>query len=137
MDDVEFPIRCQSCSYPIGNVFRTYVACLAEEQQNAHRNDTTDETHPAETLTQIVLRRLGIERPCCRRHFLTHPLYTHSPLHEQLYRPPSSSAVNAFLRTTRPRTGPVQGGPHVQSAARTDWPPLKFVPASVGALVDT
>jgi DNA-directed RNA polymerase subunit N (RpoN/RPB10) len=50
-----FPVRCFTCGAVIGHLYEDYLSMINENKE------------PAE-----VLDKLGIERYCCRRMFLSH-----------------------------------------------------------------
>jgi DNA-directed RNA polymerase subunit N (RpoN/RPB10) len=143
MEDLLFPIRCQSCNAVIGNKYETYKRFLEEERERAlwqekntihsrivhtlnEENDDNseqcsqpsqseqddkskscpssfqDHTTPNinnESLALRALQRLGVNRPCCRRHFLCQPSVTKSPSHYPLMVEHSSDDIHAFTRS--------------------------------------
>jgi DNA-directed RNA polymerase subunit N (RpoN/RPB10) len=98
MNDVLIPVRCQSCNSVIGNKYETYCAFLEEEMQR--HESSTFERDTQETLAERALRRVGVFRPCCRRHFLAQPTVTETPSHFPLKIHASHEDVNTFLNAS-------------------------------------
>lgn len=70
------PVRCFTCGKVIGNKWLTFnqeVRKLKnEEGTNPDRVEYMTETNIRKTHEGIILDRLGLNKMCCRRHFLTH-----------------------------------------------------------------
>jgi DNA-directed RNA polymerase subunit N (RpoN/RPB10) len=68
-----FPIRCVSCNNVIAGKWLAYVEKVKEYRRS---NGKTEMEYLTATTTKTAegkaLDDLGVRRPCCRRHFLTH-----------------------------------------------------------------
>jgi DNA-directed RNA polymerase I, II, and III subunit RPABC5 len=68
-----FPIRCVSCNSVIAGKYLAYL-----EKVKEHRRETGKTEMEYLTATTVktaegkALDELKVNRPCCRRHFLTH-----------------------------------------------------------------
>ena len=68
-----FPIRCVSCNNVIAGKWLTYLDKVKEYRRVTGKTEmeyltaTTTKTAEGKALDD-----LGVKRPCCRRHFLTH-----------------------------------------------------------------
>ena len=80
-----FPIRCFTCNKPISDLWLKYNKILLEYRKEdgdentdvqEHQLLNTDYINNSErnivTPEKKSLDQLGIERQCCRRHFLCH-----------------------------------------------------------------
>jgi DNA-directed RNA polymerase subunit N (RpoN/RPB10) len=67
------PIRCVSCNNIIAG---KYIAYLDLVEKNRKKEGKTQMEYLTATTTKTAegkaLDELSINRPCCRRHFLTH-----------------------------------------------------------------
>ena len=67
------PIRCVSCNNIIAGKYMAYVELV---EKNRKKEGKTHMEYLTATTTKTAegkaLDELGINRPCCRRHFLTH-----------------------------------------------------------------
>lgn len=67
------PIRCVSCNNIIAG---KYLAYLDLVDKNRKKEGKTEMEYLTSTTTKTAegkaLDELGMYRPCCRRHFLTH-----------------------------------------------------------------
>jgi DNA-directed RNA polymerase subunit N (RpoN/RPB10) len=67
------PIRCVSCNNIIAG---KYIAYLDLVEKNRKKEGKTQMEYLTATTTKTAegkaLDELGLNRPCCRRHFLTH-----------------------------------------------------------------
>ena len=67
------PIRCVSCNNIIAGKYLAYLDLVNE---NRKKEGKTEMEYLTSTTTKTAegkaLDELGINRPCCRRHFLTH-----------------------------------------------------------------
>lgn len=67
------PIRCVSCNNIIAG---KYLAYLDIVDKNRKKEGKTEMEYLTSTTTKTAegkaLDELGMYRPCCRRHFLTH-----------------------------------------------------------------
>lgn len=67
------PIRCMGCGKLIADKWRYYQQKLEEARVlNKETQQFMDGTEPVKTPEGDILTRLGIEKLCCRIHFLTH-----------------------------------------------------------------
>jgi len=67
------PIRCVSCNNIIAGKYLAYVDLV---DKNRKKEGKTEMEYLTSTTTKTAegkaLDELGMIRPCCRRHFLTH-----------------------------------------------------------------
>jgi len=67
------PIRCVSCNNIIAGKYMAYVELV---EKNRKKEGKTQMEYLTATTTKTAegkaLDELGLNRPCCRRHFLTH-----------------------------------------------------------------
>jgi DNA-directed RNA polymerase I, II, and III subunit RPABC5 len=67
------PIRCVSCNNIIAGKYLAYLDLVNE---NRKKEGKTEMEYLTATTTKTAegkaLDELGMNRPCCRRHFLTH-----------------------------------------------------------------
>jgi len=69
------PIKCFTCGTVIADKYRYYIEKV-EEAKKAQGQDgepiyfTKD--HKTKSIEGHMMDSLGIHKPCCRRHFLTH-----------------------------------------------------------------
>jgi DNA-directed RNA polymerase subunit N (RpoN/RPB10) len=67
------PIRCVSCNNIIAGKYMAYIELV---EKNRKKEGKTQMEYLTATTTKTAegkaLDELGINRPCCRRHFLTH-----------------------------------------------------------------
>lgn len=75
------PVKCFTCGKVIADKYRTYLEEVRKRKMSKYSNDESmnnskvlyltkdfhEKTHEGE-----VLDELGMNRMCCRRHFLTH-----------------------------------------------------------------
>jgi DNA-directed RNA polymerase subunit N (RpoN/RPB10) len=69
------PIRCMGCGKPIADKWRFYQKKIAEIRADRGEQPIFlegKESDPIITPEGEVLKALGVTRPCCRKHFLTH-----------------------------------------------------------------
>ena len=66
------PIRCMSCGKEIASLWRYYQEQLRLfKGEQAEQRVYFDGTTIPETAEKKVLDAMGMNRPCCRKHFLT------------------------------------------------------------------
>jgi DNA-directed RNA polymerase subunit N (RpoN/RPB10) len=67
------PIRCVSCNNIIAGKYLTYLELV---EKNRKKEGKTQMEYLTATIVKTAegkaLDELGMNRPCCRRHFLTH-----------------------------------------------------------------
>jgi DNA-directed RNA polymerase subunit N (RpoN/RPB10) len=67
------PIRCVSCNNIIAGKYLAYIDLV---DKNRKKEGKTEMEYLTSTTTKTAegkaLDELGMNRPCCRRHFLTH-----------------------------------------------------------------
>ena len=67
------PIRCVSCNNIIAGKYLSYIDLV---DKNRKKEGKTEMEYLTSTTTKTAegkaLDELGLNRPCCRRHFLTH-----------------------------------------------------------------
>lgn len=70
------PVRCFTCGKVIGNKWETYKQEVRKrkrkEEVDTNRVDYLTETNIRKTHEGHVMDELGLDKMCCRRHFLTH-----------------------------------------------------------------
>lgn len=70
------PVRCFTCGKVIGNKWLTYQQMVrkrkAKEGVDPHRVEYLTEANIRKTHEGHVLDELGLDKMCCRRHFLAH-----------------------------------------------------------------
>lgn len=67
------PIRCMGCGKLIADKWRAYKRRLVDlKAENAEQPVFMDGTAAITTPEGKVLTELGLNRICCRKHFLTH-----------------------------------------------------------------
>ena len=68
------PIRCMSCGSLIADKWRYYSERLKKLRGSNKPSDRfyMDGTQIQQTPEMGVMLKLGMKRPCCRKHFLTH-----------------------------------------------------------------
>ena len=66
-----FPIRCMTCGKVIGDFWNAYNEEIKKEKAPEETIDINakkiEKTHRGK-----ILDKFGMDRYCCRRHFLTH-----------------------------------------------------------------
>jgi DNA-directed RNA polymerase I, II, and III subunit RPABC5 len=68
-----FPIRCVSCNNVIAGKYLAYLEKIKEYRRESGKTDMEYLTATTvKTAEGKALDDLKINRPCCRRHFLTH-----------------------------------------------------------------
>ncbi len=69
------PIRCMSCGNVIADKWNYYKNELKKRRGKGNEYEDRfymDGTQIPKTLELEVMTRIGLKRPCCRKHFLTH-----------------------------------------------------------------
>ena len=66
------PIRCMSCGNPIADKWNYYKNQIKKIKGRAEERFYMDGTQIPRTVEMDVMTTLGLKRPCCRKHFLTH-----------------------------------------------------------------
>ena len=69
------PVRCMNCNKVIADKWRFYQAELAKLHANDKEHPVFIEGKEGEKITTPegeLLRKLGLTRPCCFIHFITH-----------------------------------------------------------------
>ena len=80
-----FPVRCFTCNKPISDLWFKYNSLLLQYRKEDENENLDVQSHELldtnyivnqnnikETAEKKALDFLGIERQCCRRHFLCH-----------------------------------------------------------------
>jgi len=68
-----FPIRCVSCNNVIAGKYVSYLEKVVEHRKKTGQTEMEYLTATTvKTAEGKALDDLGVIRPCCRRHFLTH-----------------------------------------------------------------
>jgi DNA-directed RNA polymerase subunit N (RpoN/RPB10) len=68
-----FPIRCMNCGKLIADKWRAYQDQVQRAKLDKRDVEVYfDGSKLPDTAEKQILDALGIERPCCRKHFLTH-----------------------------------------------------------------
>ena len=63
-----------SCGFVIADKWNTYVSEL-KKRKGSHTPENRfymDGTQIPQTIEMEIMTKLGMKRPCCRKHFLTH-----------------------------------------------------------------
>ncbi len=67
------PIKCFTCGTVIADKYRCYLEEVASKKKGI---EDTDPTYfikgSTKSIEGHVMDSIGIKKPCCRRHFLTH-----------------------------------------------------------------
>jgi DNA-directed RNA polymerase subunit N (RpoN/RPB10) len=69
------PIKCFTCGTVIADKYRFYVQQVAEAKKAQGQDDEPvyfTKGHKEKSIEGHMMDTLGIVKPCCRRHFLTH-----------------------------------------------------------------
>ncbi len=67
------PVRCMNCGKLIADKWRAYQQEVAKLRADKTEQPVfIDGTQAVKTPEGQVLTALGLVRPCCRKHFLTH-----------------------------------------------------------------
>jgi len=68
------PIKCFTCGTVIADKYRLYINQVNQEKDSAGMNKDpvyfSDKS--VKTIEGHMMDRLGLIKPCCRRHMLTH-----------------------------------------------------------------
>jgi DNA-directed RNA polymerase I, II, and III subunit RPABC5 len=68
-----FPIRCVSCNDIIAGKYLDYLKQVKEHRKKSGKTEMEYlTTTTVKTAEGKALDDLGVQRSCCRRHFLTH-----------------------------------------------------------------
>lgn len=68
-----FPIRCVTCNNVIAGKWLAYLDKVKEFRKGTGKTEMEYlTTTTVKTAEGKALDHLGVTRPCCRRHFLTH-----------------------------------------------------------------
>jgi DNA-directed RNA polymerase I, II, and III subunit RPABC5 len=65
------PIRCMSCGNTIADKWTWYKGEIKRRRGTEDRY-YMDGTQIPKTLELELMTKVGLKRPCCRKHFLTH-----------------------------------------------------------------
>lgn len=70
------PVKCFTCGKVLANKYQYYIRKVAEiKSKNGDLLEKTKyltEINREKTAEGIVLDNLGLKKPCCRRHMLSH-----------------------------------------------------------------
>ena len=66
------PIRCMSCGNTIADKWNSYKTQITKIRGRAEERFYMDGTQIPHTAEMEIMTKLGLKRPCCRKHFLTH-----------------------------------------------------------------
>ena len=69
------PIRCMSCGNTLADKWNYYKNELKKRRGKSNEYEDRfymDGTQIPKTLELELMNRIGLKRPCCRKHFLTH-----------------------------------------------------------------
>ena len=69
------PVRCMTCGKVIGDLYRSYLEKTQKDGTNTDINRNfvnVSSKNVKKTKEGIAMDELGLNRYCCRRHFLTH-----------------------------------------------------------------
>jgi DNA-directed RNA polymerase subunit N (RpoN/RPB10) len=69
------PVKCFTCGEVLADKYRCYMAEVAIRKQHTGASSQTEyltKTMDQKSIEGFVLDDLGLVKPCCRRHMLTH-----------------------------------------------------------------
>ena len=66
------PIRCMSCGSTIADKWMYYARELKKRKGMKEERFYMDGTQIPQTIEMEIMTKVGMKRPCCRKHFLTH-----------------------------------------------------------------
>lgn len=69
------PIKCFTCGTVIADKYRYYVEKVNEAKKAQGQDGEPiyfTKDHKTKSIEGHIMDALGIHKPCCRRHFLTH-----------------------------------------------------------------
>jgi DNA-directed RNA polymerase subunit N (RpoN/RPB10) len=66
------PIRCMTCGKVLADKYLHYKREVAKRKTNSKIVYMTQENLGVKSPEGEILDQLGLNHPCCRRHFLTH-----------------------------------------------------------------
>jgi len=66
------PVKCFTCGKVIGNKYRYYQQEVRKNSDNTQKVVYLTKDQAEKTNEGKILDKLRINKPCCRRHFLTH-----------------------------------------------------------------
>lgn len=66
------PIRCMSCGSTIADKWLYYVREMKKRKGVKDEKFYMDGTQIPQTVEMEIMTKVGMKRPCCRKHFLTH-----------------------------------------------------------------
>ena len=69
------PIKCFTCGTVIADKYRYYVEQVEQAKKAQGQDDEPiyfTKGHKEKSIEGHMMDTLGIVKPCCRRHFLTH-----------------------------------------------------------------
>jgi len=70
---MDFPIRCYSCNAVIAGKYEQYLGLVKEYRKRFNKTEMEYVTSTTvKTAEGNALDDIGVERMCCRRHFITH-----------------------------------------------------------------
>jgi DNA-directed RNA polymerase I, II, and III subunit RPABC5 len=69
------PVLCYSCSNPLADKYRYYVDEVRKRKMEAKVKEQVTyltSKNTEKTIEGKLMDEMGIDQPCCRRHFMTH-----------------------------------------------------------------
>lgn len=69
------PIKCFTCGTVIADKYRLYIQQVdAEKERTGMNKDPVyfNSSNTKKTIEGHMMDKLGLHKPCCRRHMLTH-----------------------------------------------------------------
>jgi len=69
------PIKCFTCGTVIADKYRLYVTQVDAEKERVGMNKDPvyfNSSNTKKTIEGHMMDKLGLHKPCCRRHMLTH-----------------------------------------------------------------
>jgi DNA-directed RNA polymerase subunit N (RpoN/RPB10) len=68
------PIKCFTCGTLIADKYRLYVEEVSAEKEKKGITEPVyfNASNTTKTIEGVMMDKLGLTKPCCRRHMLTH-----------------------------------------------------------------
>jgi len=69
------PVKCFTCGKVIADKYRFYVEQVEQAKKDKGQDDEPvyfTKGHKEKSIEGHMMDAIGIVKPCCRRHFLTH-----------------------------------------------------------------
>ena len=66
------PVKCFTCGNVLANKYRYYLQVVSAHRQDDRIKYYTGKEFTEKSIEGKTLDELGLRKPCCRRHMLTH-----------------------------------------------------------------